>query len=107
MFLLVFDANTRARTIEIDVWMMASFAARIEERYRKVVYQCIDFSSSLMCKIGLDGLCLCTIRVSRWPCDPNQTLADHSTRWVAEIISRTRSISMNLYVHAIAYEHVV
>jgi hypothetical protein len=68
MLLLVFDANihVRARTIEIDVWMMASFAARIEERYRKVVYQYTDFSSTSNYRNDLERLCLCTISVSRW-----------------------------------------
>jgi hypothetical protein len=36
-----------------------------------------------------------------------RTLADHGARWVAEIILKTWSISTNLYVHAIAYEHVI
>jgi hypothetical protein len=39
--------------------------------------------------------------------DPDRTLADHGTRWVAEIFLKTWSISMNLYVHTITYEHVV
>jgi hypothetical protein len=40
-------------------------------------------------------------------CDLNQALADHGTRWVAEVFPTMWSISMNLYVHTITYEHVV